>query len=61
MTVLRLLLLISLLALTASAQQPFSPPASCPVTGPPERRFIPPSPFESDEGEKSFLLGTEKL
>ena len=61
MTVLRLVLLVSLLALTASAQQPFSPPASCPVTGPPEPRFVPPSPFDSGEGERSFLLGTEKL
>ena len=69
MTVLRLVLLISLVALTArgqqnSPQQPSAPresvpPASCPVTVPPADPFTPPGPYEL--GEKSFWLGTEKL
>jgi hypothetical protein len=69
MPVLRLVLLISLLALTAmsqqnSPQQPsaprrFVPPASCRVTVPPAEPFTPPGPYEL--GEKSFWLGTEKL
>jgi hypothetical protein len=68
MTVLRLVLLISLVALTArgqqnSPQQPsaprrFVPPASCPVTVPADP-FTPPGPYELDEN--SFWLGTEKL
>jgi len=61
MTVLRLALLISLLALTAHAQQPVLPPASCPVTVPPAQPFIPPPPFEGGPYTRSFLLGTEKL
>jgi hypothetical protein len=69
MTVLRLAVLISLVALTAMGQQNSSrqalvPPASCPVTAPPAVPFTPPAPYEpiepSDNG-KSFLLGTEKL
>jgi hypothetical protein len=64
MTVLRLVLLISLVAWTAraqqnSSQQPFVPPASCPVTVPPAVPFTPPVPYKV--GEKSFWLGTEKL
>jgi hypothetical protein len=61
MTVLRLLVLILLLALTASAQQPDLPPASCPVTGPPAQTFTPPPPYDSGNYSRSFLLGTEKL
>ena len=68
MTVLRLVLLISLVALTArgqqkSPQQPSAPrpPASCPVTVPPANPFTPPSPYPSELGENSFWLGTEKL
>lgn len=61
MTVLRLVLLILLLALTASAQQTVVPPASCPVTGPPANPFIPPPPYELEHSTKSFLIGTEKL
>jgi hypothetical protein len=75
MTVLRLVLLISLVALTArgqqnSPQQPsaprrFVPPASCPVTVPPAVPFTPPSSNEpganSELDENDFWLGTEKL
>lgn len=62
MTVLRIVLLISLLALTASAQQQSSvPPASCPVTVAPAIPFIPPPPYEADASTKSFLIGTDKL
>lgn len=66
MIVLRLLLLISLLALTASAQQ-ISPqqdiaPASCPVTVAPATPFKPPPPYEGvDDPSRIFLIGTEKL
>lgn len=64
MTVLRLLLLISLLALTAMGQQnsprqALARPASCPVTAPPAVPFTPPHPYEL--GNNSFWLGTEKL
>ena len=65
MTVLRLGVLISVVALTAMGQQN-SPqqrpvaPASCPVTVPPAVPFTPPAPYER-EGENSFSLGTEKL
>jgi hypothetical protein len=63
MTVLRLVLLISLVSLTAMGQQN-SPqrsvvPASCPVTVPAANAFTPPSQYEL--GEKSFWWGTEKL
>jgi hypothetical protein len=66
MTILRLVLLISLVALTASGQQnspqePLAPPSSCPVTVPPAEPFIPPAPYERGEGSKAFFLGTEKL
>jgi hypothetical protein len=65
MTVLRLGVLISVLALTAMGQQN-SPqkalvPASCPVTVAPADPFIPPSPYERSDNVNSFLLGTEKL
>ena len=60
MTVLRLGLLISLLAFTASAQQ-ISPPSSCPVTQPPAKAFTPPSPYELDTNRDSFWIGNEKL
>lgn len=64
MTVLRLTLVISVVCLTAMAQQnssrqPVVPPSSCPVTVPTGNPFAPPSPYEL--GEKSFWLGTEKL
>ena len=69
MTVLRLVLLISFLALTArgqqnSPQQPsaplrFVPPASCPVTTPPARPFTPPAWYEPADDD--FWLGSEKL
>ena len=64
MTVMRLVLLIPLLALTAVGQQNPSrqalvPPASCRVTVPPANPFTPSGPYEL--GEKSFWLGTEKL
>jgi hypothetical protein len=65
MTVLRVFVLISLVALTAKAQQnppqqSAVPPPSCPVTGPPATPFIPPAHYERGD-EKVFLLGTEKL
>jgi hypothetical protein len=64
MTVMRLVLLISLMALTAMGQQNSSrqalvPPASCRVTVPPASPFTPPGPYEL--GKNSFWLGTEKL
>jgi len=63
MTVLRLVLFISLLAVTAMGQQNapqrLAPPASCPVTSPPADPFTPPGPYELDKG--SFWFGTEKL
>ena len=69
MTVLRPVLLISLVVLTArgqqnSPQQPsapsrFVPPASCPVTVPRADPFIPPAWYEP--GDDSFWLGSEKL
>lgn len=71
MTVLRLALLISLMALTArgqqnSPQQPSPPrrlvaPASCPVTAPPANPFTPPGLYKLGENEDSFWFGTEKL
>lgn len=66
MAVLRVLLLISLVALTAMGQQKSSRqalerPASCPVTAPPAVPFVPPSAYELDDYQKSFWLGTDKL
>ena len=65
MTVLRIAALISLLALTANAQQSSSQvgivPASCPVTVAPPKPFIPPPPFKVEESTNSFLIGNEKL
>jgi hypothetical protein len=65
MTVFRLVVLISLVTLTAtgqqnSPQQPLVPPASC-RTVPPKEPFIPPAPYELDDSENGFWLGTEKL
>jgi len=69
MTVLRAVLLISLVALTAKAQlksfqqsgtQPRSGvPASCPVTTPPAHPFTPPAWYEPADDD--FWLGSEKL
>ena len=64
MTVLRFVVLISLVALTAAGQQnspqlPLIPPASC-RTVPPKEPFIPPAPYELDS-ENGFWLGSEKL
>ncbi len=68
MTVLRLVLLISLGALTAMGQQNSSqrpsaprPPASCPVTVPPANPFTPPAPYEPGMNPNGFWFGTEKL
>ncbi len=66
MTVLRQVLLISLVALTAMAQQnspqwPIVAPASCPVTVPPADPFKPPRPYSQEEDENFSRLGTEKL
>jgi len=65
MTVLRLLLLISVVALTATGQQnspaqALARPASCPVTAPPAVPFTPPPAYKLD-GEDGFWLGKEKL
>jgi hypothetical protein len=65
MSVLRVVLFISLAALTVSGQQnspqqPVVPPTSCPVTVPPATPFTPPAPYEAG-GDKTFLLGTDKL
>ncbi|PWT88610.1 MAG: hypothetical protein C5B54_10355 [Acidobacteria bacterium] len=69
MIVLRLLLVTTLVALTAqgqqsSGQQPANQPqsvipASCPVTTAPEHPFTPPGPVVLSEG--AFWWGTEKL
>ena len=69
MITLRFVQIVTLAALTASAQQippqPASPqtkssiPASCPVTRRPAHEFIPPAPYERDD--VTFWLGTEKL
>lgn len=66
MTALRLVLLISLMALTVtgqqkSPQQRLVPPASCPVTAPPAIPFTPPAPYELDNYDNSFWIGTDKL
>jgi hypothetical protein len=71
MTVLRIVVLISLAALTARSQQnspqpppiqPESlPPATCPVTVPPAQPFTPPRQYELDDNSKAFWFGTEKL
>lgn len=54
MTVLRVVVLISLMAFTEMGQQK-SPPASCPVTVPPAIPFIPPAPYELEDNDNSFL------
>jgi len=63
MIILRLLLLISLMALTAmgqtSSDADLQRPASCPVTTPPAVTFKPPPGYEL--GNRSFWIGTEKL
>src|SRR6185369_8786493 len=59
MTVLRVALLISLMAFTVTGQQK-SPPASCPVTVPPEVPYIPPAPYELEDNN-SFWIGTDRL
>lgn len=66
MTVLRLAVFISVLALTAMCQQnspkqALVPPASCSVTVPPAVPFTPPRPYPDEVFENSFWLGTEKL
>ena len=64
MTVLRIAILISLVAIVAMGQQNSpeqSParPASCPVNAPPMVPFTPPALYK--KSENSFWLGTEKL
>jgi len=69
MTVLRPVLLISLVVLTPKAQQNspqqpsapsrFVPPASCPATTPPAHPFTPPAWYEPADDD--FWLGSEKL
>ncbi len=66
MTVLRVVVLISLMAFTVtgqqkSAQRPFPPPASCPVTVPPAIPFIPPAPYELEDNNNDFWIGTDHL
>ena len=56
--------LILFLVVIANAQIPAErplPPASCPVTAPPQKPFIPPKPFPTETSERSFWLGTDKL
>jgi hypothetical protein len=36
-------------------------PDACPVTQPPARRFVPPSPYPTQIDDGSFWFGTEKL
>jgi hypothetical protein len=66
MTVLRVVLLISLVTLTVKSQQnptakrPVAPD-SCPVTLPPPVPFTPPGEHEMSKNDNSFWLGTEKL
>ena len=64
MTLLRLVLLILLVALTAICQQnspPLAlvPPASCPVTTRPAHPFTPPAWYQP--GDDDWFLGSEKL
>ena len=61
MTILRIAVLISLLALTARAQQQTAVPASCPVTLTAPMPYLPPPQYEIDEGPSSFWIGTDKL
>ena len=71
MSFFRIVVLISLVTVTAMGQQDppqepqvqpeLVPPASCPVTKPPAVPFKPPSQYELDENGKAFWLGTEKL
>jgi hypothetical protein len=68
---LAIILLIALVALTASSQEnsskesstenKFVPPASCPVTPPPPTAFIPPAPYQAELPENAIWMGTEKL
>jgi hypothetical protein len=66
MTVPRLVLLVSLLALVAtghqsSIEQRPAAPASCPITRAPAVPFTPPGDHQMGPDENSFWLGTEKL
>ena len=66
MIVLRVVLLISLVTLTARSQQNSTAqhpvaPASCPVTVPPAVPFTPRGEHEMGKNDNSFWLGTEKL
>lgn len=65
MTLLRIVLLISLAAMTAICQQKnpreVHVPASCQVTTPPAVPFTPPAPYEQENNGKTFLIGSEKL
>ena len=62
MTVLRVVVLISLMSFTVTGQQrPFAPPASCPVTVPPAIPFIPPAPYELEDNDNDFWIGTDHL
>ena len=65
MIVLRIAVLISLLTLTASAQQnpqrTSAPPASCPVTLAAPMPYLPPPQYELDHNTTGFWIGTDKL
>lgn len=36
-------------------------PQSCPVTQPPQKAFVPPSPYPNESGPDGFWFGSEKL
>lgn len=66
MTVFQLILMISFLGLTAvgqqtSPRQDHTRPSSCPVAAPPAVPFMPPHPYELEDYQNSFWIGTDKL
>ena len=50
-------------AMPARAETPADsgPPATCPVTRPPNPSFVPPSPYPATTGPGAFWFGTQKL
>ncbi|HEV2491718.1 MAG TPA: hypothetical protein VG204_01455 [Terriglobia bacterium] len=45
----------------ATGGLPERPPATCPVSRPPSRPFVPPAPYPAKPGEGAFWFGTAKL